>query len=244
MKNAFIDTNNKIDSLNESSIEKVMSDYDIMLNFAVKRGVILPKQLILESSNQDNDQLVTNYNDLSRAILPSTAESITYINNYIFRNGTKKKWYQIPIYSKNLFLSFIALISVIVISLSNVINHNSLDQGILNSGGITLLINLLFICSFALLGVMFYTIKSINDKIKSYSLTEIDVLTLNSSIFIGVISGFIISEVFSSFIITGMDESVVITKMTLAILGGFSADAIFSMLQGFVNKIKALFTST
>ena len=91
---------------------------------------------------------------------------------------------------------------------------------------------------------MFYTIKSMNAKIKTYTLTEIDVLTLNSAILIGVISGFFISEVFSALVTGGLGGSVLLSKMTLAILGGFSSDAIFTMLQDIVNKLKALFTST
>lgn len=244
MKNTIINTEKKTESVAKTSIEKLRYDYDLMLDYAIKRGILLPKQIILDNSNLNNGEMVANYNDLVNAIMPTSVESISYINKYVFRNEVNKKWFQIPIYSKGLVVSFLALFSVIAFSLSPNVNSESLSQGILSSSGITLFINLLFICSLALLGVMFYTIKSMNAKIKTYTLTEIDVLTLNSAILIGVISGFFISEVFSALVTGGLGGSVLLSKMTLAILGGFSSDAIFTMLQDIVNKLKALFTST
>jgi len=40
-----------------------------------------------------------------------------------------------------------------------------------------------------------------------------------------------------------MVGSVEAQKMTLALLDGFSSDAIFSVLRGIVNKTKALFST-
>jgi hypothetical protein len=79
-----------------------------------------------------------------------------------------------------------------------------------------------------------------NNQLKNYTGTQVDVLELNSLILIGVISDFISSEVISSLFINATKESVILTKMTLAILGGFSSGAIFSILQGLVNKIELL----
>jgi hypothetical protein len=242
MKNTTVDIDNKLASVAKTSLEKLKYDYDLMLDYSIKRGIPLPKQLILDNSKLNNDELVSNYNDLTNSILPTTVESITYINNYMFSNSAVKKWYQIPIYSKSLFISILALLAVIAISLSPDVNNENLSKGLLASSGKTLFYNLSFICSSSLLGVMFYSMKSMNEKIKSYTLTQVHVLELNSVILVGVISGFLISEVFSSIVTSGFKDSVVITKMTLSILGGFSSDAIFSILQGLVNKIKALLT--
>ena len=121
------------------------------------------------------------------------------------------------------------------------VNEKNQAAGILASSGMTLLYNLLFICSASLLGVMFYLLKTISDKIKNYTLLPVDAIEVNSTIIIGLISGFIISELFN-FDIDTIASSIEMQKMTLALLGGFSSDAIFSTLQAIVNKVKALFS--
>ena len=68
-------------------------------------------------------------------------------------------------------------------------------------------------------------------------------IELNASILIGVISGFVISELFAYSLDNISSQYVEIRKMTLALLGGFSSDAIFSTLQGIVNKFKKLLST-
>lgn len=243
MKNTVTNIDNKIAPEVKTSSEKLKADTNLMLNYAIKKGIPLPKQLTLDDSNLNNIELITNYNDLITTILPAKIESIVYINQYVFIESSTRKWYQVPVYSKCVIIAFIALFSVIGVSLFPSVNNENLAKGLLASSGTELLLCLLFICSSSLLGVMFYSIKSMNDKLKNYTLTQVDVLELNSLILIGIISGFISSEVISTLFTDAAKESIVITKMTLAILGGFSSDAIFSILQGLVNKIKSLVLS-
>jgi hypothetical protein len=102
--------------------------------------------------------------------------------------------------------------------------------------------NLLVIFFASLLGVMFFVLKSIKDKIDTFTLVSVDIFSYNISIMIGIVSGFIISELFS-FTSSIMGSSIEVHKMTLALLGGFASDAIFSILQNIVNKIKSLFAA-
>lgn len=88
---------------------------------------------------------------------------------------------------------------------------------------------------------MFYLLKTISDKIKDHTLLHVDAIEVNATIIIGVISGFIIAEL-SKFDGNAFNASIETQKMTLALLGGFSSDAIFSVLKGIVNKTKALFS--
>jgi len=229
----------KIESLPKSSLEKLKDDYDLMLDFAIKRGIRLPK-IVIDNSNLDNNEIVDNYNELVEAVKPATVESIAFTNENIFNNDFGRKWYQIATYKKSLVIALLALISIMGVSLSEKVNEELLSKSLLESSGTDLLLILIFICSSALLGVMFYSLKTINNKIKSYTITQADVLELDSKILIGVISGFLLSEAFSGFF-GSVGDFTEITKMTLAILGGFSSDALFSILEGILRKIKALF---
>lgn len=242
MKNMAEETDKKKVPVIKTSLETLKNDYDLMLDYAVKKGIRLPKQIILDNSDLGNDEIVTFYNDLAGAIEPATVDSINFINNNIFYKNDYKHWYQIHGYSRSLIIGLFALISVICVSLSEKVNNESLSESVLDCSGIELLFILIFICSSSLLGVMFYVLKTMNQKIKSYTLTQGDILVLNSTILIGVISGFLFSEVFSGFI-DSTEFSMEITKMTLAVLGGFSSDTLFSILQDVLKKMKNLFTS-
>lgn len=218
----------------KTPLEKLKDDYNLMLDYAIKKGIRLPKQIVLDNSNLTNDQIVSNYNDLVETIKPATVESITFSKEHIF-NKTQK-WYQIPVYQKSLLVALIALLTVIGVGLSEMVYKESLSESILECSGLELFLVLTFICSSALLGVMFYILKTLNDKIKACTITRLDVIELNSKILIGIISGFLFSEVFSS-IANGVDDYVEVTKMTLAILGGFSSDTLFSILKSLLKKI-------
>ena len=211
-----------------------------MLHYAVQRGIKIPTNVVLQ--RRDAAILIDNYNSMVDAIKPTTVASINYINQQVL-GSDMKKWYKIPFISKCLFITVAALFSLIILSLSPDVNPANQSAGLLASQGKILLYNLLFICSASLLGVMFYLLKTINDKLRDFTLLPTDTIEVNTTILIGVIAGFIISELFS-FNGDTLGNSIEVQKMTLALLGGFSSDAIFSVLKGVVNKMKALFSTT
>jgi len=222
--------------------QSIKDDIGLMMNYAINSGKELPNSLSL-SANLDDTTLVDNYNNMRKVILPATVESIRYINSQMILRGDKRKWYQIPIFTKCVVIAAIALVALILISLSPIVNETNQAKGLLEASGKTLLYNLIFICAASLLGVMFYLLKTFGDKIRNYTLIPANSIELNASIIIGVISGFVISELFSYSLDNISSEYVEISKMTLALLGGFSSDAIFSTLQGIVNRFKKLVSS-
>ena len=235
---ASTEVENKTQIINQRSISE---DIGTMLSYAIQQGLKLPSSIKTLNVEPGSNEEVSYYNDLCDVIAPATITSINYINNSILENGHAKRWFQIPIISRSMIIAVIALIAFIVVSLSPDVNVENQANGLLASSGKTLLLNLVFICSASLLGVMFFILKNLNTKIRNYSLLPTDSLEITSSILVGIISGFVISELFS-FVSTGISDQIEIQKMTLALLGGFSSDAIFSVLQGIVGKAKAFFT--
>lgn len=226
-----------------SDKQMLQQDVHIMMYYSAHRGIKMPSTVILDEA-KDNDVLIANYNTLLDAISPATVQSIQYIHHQILNEaGEDRQWYQMPIISKLLIIATLALVVLIGVSLSPEVNAKNLAGGLLASEGLTLLYNLIFICSAALLGVMFYLLKTVSDKIKNYTLLPVDAIEVNTTIIIGVISGFIVSELVT-FNSSTLGNSIETQKMTLALLGGFASDAIFSVLKGVVNKMKALFSST
>jgi len=221
------------------NIQVIKSDIGLMLNFAVNSGKELPAGINLQATS-DEASLLADYNSLRKVIAPATVESIKFINSQMLLSGSTKKWYRIPIYSRCVIIAAIALVALILISLSPKVNEEAQSAGLLNASGLDLLYNLTFICAASLLGVMFYLLKTFGDKIRNYTLIPANSVELNASIIIGVISGFVISELFAYTTQSIGNQQIEIHKMTLALLGGFSSDAIFSTLQGVVNKFKQM----
>lgn len=223
-------------AIEETEQDLLREDMKVMFQYAIHHGKELPRALSLTDSN------IENYNNLQKIIAPSTVESIRYLKASTDGAGPHAKWYNITIFKKCIWIAFAALILLCSISLSATVNVENQAKSLLESSGMTLLVNLIFICSAALLGVMFYLLKTFGDKIKNTTLVPSDGVQLNAAILIGVISGFIISELFSFSIAEISTQYIEFEKMTLALLGGFSSDAIFSILQGIVNKIKGVIT--
>jgi len=227
-----------------SSIDIIRSDVDLMFKFASNSGKKLPEKFNLTDDDKNFENLISNYNSLLDIVKPATPESILYLNaelNNVDKNG---KWYLIPIYTKCILYAVIALLVMIGVSLHPDVNVDNQKIGLLESNGKILLLNLAFICAASLLGVMFYLLKTIGDKIKKSSLMPHDSIQLNAAIIIGIISGFVVTELFA-LNSDALDNTqfLVIHKMTLALLGGFSSDAIFSILSGIVAKFKNMFSA-
>ncbi|MEM9547233.1 MAG: hypothetical protein AAGA77_14735 [Bacteroidota bacterium] len=221
------------------SAEALKDEIGLMLNYAVNSGKEIPNTLVL-SETATSSEILDSYNAIRKVIAPVTVESIRYINSQMILKGKSKNWYRIPIFSKCVIIAAISLVTLILISISGDVNEANQAKGLLNSSGLILFKNLIFICAASLLGVMFYLLKSFADKIKNYTLLPANAIELNASIIIGVISGFVISELFTYSFDNVGNDNIEFHKMTLALLGGFSSDAIFSGLQGIVNKFKNL----
>jgi len=220
----------------------LQSDLNLMIHFAIQRGIKLPDKLRLNSP-VDDLTLMESYNAMIETISPATVQSIKYVQNQFLKKEKKGYLLNTPIFSKCLFIAVFALLGLILLSLSPDVNEENLELGLLASNGEILFHNIAFVCSASLLGVMFYLLKTISNRIKNYTLLPVDAIEVNATIIIGLISGFIISELFS-INLASFSSNIELHKMTLALLGGFSSDAIFSVLQGIVDKTKLLFSSS
>ena len=222
--------------------EKFISDIVSLKNYAVTKGIQIPEDLPAINNEVPQGNLVNTYNKLNQAIKPATLESINFVNKEIL-NADHSHWFKISLFTKSIVLALISLLLIIGISLSPSVNVENQAQGLLSASGLPLFLNLVFILASSLLGVMFYLLKTTSEKIKNMTLLPDDMKINNANILIGVMSGFIISELFA-FNLSNATSSIQFQKMTLALLGGFSSDAIFSILKGVVDKIKLLTTST
>jgi hypothetical protein len=230
-------SNNNSNGNGPKNQELIKNEITLMMNYATRNGLTLPTTLNIDK--EDSTKLIEDYNTLNSIIKPATTRSINYIEHNILANNSSKHWYQFELVTKCLLITGISLLILIAVSLLPIVNEENQSKSILINSGWPLLFNLVFICSASLLGVMFYLLKTLMEKIKNYTLVPADALEINATIIIGIISGFIISELFT-FSFGNLGEYVEVQKMSLALLGGFASNVIFSILNGFVNRLKAI----
>ena len=84
-------------------------------------------------------------------------------------------------------------------------------------------------------------LKDVSSSVKEGTLIPEDSIYYIALIVLGIIAGLIMSEILSLY--TNDPNNInLFNKSILALIGGFSSDAIFSILQGVINKIKSIFT--
>jgi len=207
----------------------------IMYNFAITKGVALPEHPL----NSTKQEEIKRYNQLIELIKPVTLESLLFVEEST--EGNKNfKWYQLPLLKKCNYLALFSLLLLIGTSLSDEVNTTNQGESVLSLDGWVLFYNLIFICAAASLGTMFNLLKSLIEKIRMHTLLPIDEKEINSKIIFGIIAGFLVAEMFEIPFDIGQEGD--LQKVSLALLGGFSSDAIFTILQGIVNRIKLFVT--
>jgi len=221
--------------------DELKSEINCMLSFALNNGLTLNSDInVLLESTKLND-LLTVHGLLSKNVVPATPKSILYLN-IINKDGIQESSYnKLPLVRNLIFLSLFFLIAFIASALSPDVNNNSLDLGIMENNGISLLLNLVFLCSISGLGVAFYLLKSVSIAIQKGTLVPEDAIYYTALVFLGIIAGIILSEII--LLHTTTNGINLFNKSILALIGGFSSDAIFSILQSLISKVKQLFST-
>jgi len=214
-------------------------ELEAMLMFAMNSGKIINTDVntLIESNNISD--LINAHNILVKNIAPATPRSIAYLNIVSKDEHKKSLLRRLPIIRNLIILAVIFLLMFIGTSLSKEVNTDSLSKGILSNSGKSLLLNMMFLCAISGLGVMFYLLRSISEGIKNATLMPEETIYYVALIILGIISGLILSEIVSSY--NASENFSVFNNAVLALIGGFSSDAIFSILQGIINKIKSVF---
>jgi len=234
--------NNTNNVVSASVTNELKSEINGMLSFALNNGLSINSDIngLLESTKLND--LLTIHGLLSKNVLPATPKSIQYLN-IINKDGIQESSYnKLPLVRNLIILSLFFLIAFIATALSPDVNNDSLDKGIMVNNGIPLLLNLTFLCSISGLGVSFYLLKSVSTAIQKGTLVPEDAIYYTALIFLGVIAGIILSEIISLY--TSANGINLFNKSILALIGGFSSDAIFSILQSLISKVKQLFSTS
>ena len=79
---------------------------------------------------------------------------------------------------------------------------------------------------------------------KSYLKSTISYLQELLQILLGIIAGLLLSEILSDFLIKDAAVDNLLSRSILALVGGFSSDVIFSVLEAIINRLKSIFVTS
>lgn len=223
--------------------QSLIADINNMLAFAAFNGETVNTEIINLIQQDSIDNLINAHNLLAKDVAPATPKSIAYTRQ-LYKDGKNESIFKkLPLVRNLILLALFFLATFIITGMSPDVDNDSLDKGVLSNEGIPLLINLLFLASISGLGVLFYLLKSLSTAVRNGTLVPEDTIYYIALIVLGIIAGLIMSEIISFY--TSDPEGInLFNKSVLALIGGFSSDAIFSVLQSLIERIKAIFSPT
>ncbi|NQY05987.1 MAG: hypothetical protein HRT68_07320 [Flavobacteriaceae bacterium] len=237
-------TPKKQPGISKSVINEMSEEINNMISFAIFNGIKINTDINALVQNSNVNDLINAHNLLCDNVAPATPKSIQYTKKLHQDGKEKSLMKKLPLVRNLIVLALLFLFTFIGTGLSTHVNNDSLDKGIMSQQDPwILLLNLSFLASIAGLGVVFYLLKSVSTSVKSGTLIPEDAIYYVALIVLGLISGLIMSEIISLYT-TDPNRINLFNKSLLALIGGFSSDAIFSVLQGLINKIKGLFPTS
>lgn len=229
--------------ISEAIINELSNEINNMLSFAIYNGIIINTEVNTLIQNSNVDDLINAHNILCKNVAPATPKSIEFTSKLHKKGIDKSLFYKLPLVRNLILLALLFLAIFILTGLSADVNNDSLDKGIMSNHGLPLLLNIGYLASVSGLGVLFYLLKNVSKSIKEAILLPEESIEYMAQIVLGIIAGLILAEILSIYI-TDPTNINLFNKSVLALIGGFSSDAIFSILQGVIDRIKAIFIPT
>jgi len=232
-----------IPGISQEVIYELSDEVNNMLSFAVYNGLTVNTEVNSLIQNSNVDDLINAHNLLCENVAPATPKSIVYTRKMYEKGNKKSIFNKLPLLRNLMLLSIFFLMAFVATGTTDEVNNESLKNGIMGSSGWSLFFNLSYLGSVAGLGVLFYLLKEVSTSLKRATLVPEDSISYMSQILLGIMAGLILSEILAPYIIDPNSQVSMFNKSVLALIGGFSSDAIFSILQGMINKIKSIFIS-
>lgn len=231
------------ETISKRVIDELTNEINNMLSYAIYNGITINTDInsLIKSKNVEN--LINAHNLLVKNIAPATPKSIEFTKNIRVNEKNKSIFNRLPLVRNLIVLSLFFLTMFIATGLSPDVNNNSLDEGVLNNNGWSLLLNICFLASISGLGVLFFLLKKVSDSIKESTLVSEEAISYIAQIILGIIAGILMSEIISFY--SNDPKSInLFNKSAMALIGGFSSDALFSILQNMIDRIKSIFVTS
>ena len=217
---------------------KIKREINLMLFYALHSGKKISEEVGILVSGSTVADTIKAHRMICDALAPATPETIAYISTFYQRKKQFNILSPIPLVRNFTLITIIAIISIVASSLSPEVSTENLSKGVLNNHGLSLLINLIFLSSASLMGAAFFLLSKLTRAVKEATLSPDDSTYYWAMLIMGILSGMILSEGVSvqKDLLSGSVET---NRLIFAILGGFSSEIVYKILQSIMQKIQS-----
>jgi hypothetical protein len=238
--------------------DNLVEQINVMVEFAAGNGYDVPpsllkKRAMLAGKDQlgfdelELEELATIHQQLNRIVAPATPQALLLLANERERGAILSSIALIPIVRHIIMVSLFFLTMFIVIGQMEMVNQKNLTAGILGNQGLVAIVILFYLVSCAGLGACFTSLYRLKEFLTESNFDPRYNSTYWASILLGVIAGLFISELLYTTLVSattpdGSPNTITnMGKPALALLGGFSANMVYKMLQRIVDSVESLF---
>ncbi|WP_145925017.1 hypothetical protein [Pseudoalteromonas luteoviolacea] len=244
-------------------VSHLLTECDVMIRYASGEGKTMPsyipntvyqlqnKQEMNEGENyslmleHELTALTKCHKELSLLVYPAKPLTLAIMD----KESTSVSWLRflgpVKLVRHMSLLALFFLISIIALSISPEVNQKTINEGLFNSEGRVLLLNQLFLLCCAGLGATFACLHKSRSFIRMCNYDPKFDSTYWSMVIMGFMAGLMIAELIPTQEITQNHSSLGdFHKPLAALLGGFSADVIYSVLSRLVEVVNQLMGST
>jgi len=250
----------------KASVNNLMfKECQAMAKYALSRGLpfdtgLLPILAEIRQKNIENltAQEVVNLGNvhqaLAKSIAPALPRSIFLLESYNAKHGNRAGGLlgSVPLIRQMMLVGILSLVLLLGMALMPQVNNDTIAKGIFDNSGWNLLPVLLFQLSAAAVGAAFYGLFRANAYVARGQFDNKFSASYWSRFVLGLIAGILLAELIpinvsagtgaSGADLSASDSAAISSKPLLALLGGFSADLVYSILSRLVETVKSLFT--
>ncbi|MBO3700418.1 hypothetical protein [Roseivirga sp. E12] len=243
-----------------NSIKKSLHDQcKVMFDYALKMGKTIDGKLVIplkkEYEELSQEELLTVFNYLSNLVKPAMPGTLLLFEKNRQSNSRFKKLGPLPIVRWFMVVAIISLFSLIAISLFPQVDNITMQYSMLQGSGWSQFERLMFLLAASSVGASFYALFKMNGYIQQGTFDMKYATTYWSRYVLGLVAGVLLSELFVVFIetlpanpqpATSNDQAPLtsapyLIKPILAILGGFSANLVYRILNKLIDTVESLF---
>ncbi|MGH8568325.1 MAG: hypothetical protein ACREXU_09970 [Gammaproteobacteria bacterium] len=175
---------------------------------------------------------------LTRIVAPATPRTILLLDQELRKGGLLRSLGAVPLVRHMMLAALICLCGLIATGVSPEVNEASVNMGLLKNSGFTLLLSILFLLCAAGVGASFSALFTANHYVSAGTFDPKYDPSYWVRFFLGLIAGVILTQLVS---IEGSEAGHVLAQPTLALIGGFSANVVYRIIDRLVDAAESPF---
>lgn len=231
----------------------LLLECQVMLDHALKTGQVIDVRAVAPLDRPDDtspSELLAVYNHLVEVVKPASPGTLLLFEES--RQSTSWFTFLGPLLIVRQFMmaAIVALATLLGMSLTPHLNNETIQLSLLEGSGLHQVVRLMFLLAASAVGASFYALFKMNSYISEGTFDTKYASTYWSRFVLGLVAGMLMSELFVVFIPAtdaigdgdgSMASPTYLLKPILAILGGFSANLVYRILNRLIEAVESIF---